>query len=68
MRGEREAAVRRALEQIDDPTDRAILELRLDEGLSLRQTADRLGLNREDVRRRFQRILEQLEHYLKDLL
>jgi RNA polymerase sigma factor (sigma-70 family) len=60
--------VRRVLERIVDATDREIVRLRFFEGLSLRQIAERLQSNHENVRQRFHAVLRQLEHDLKELL
>jgi RNA polymerase sigma factor (sigma-70 family) len=53
--------LRQATTALPDPTDREVLRLRFDEGMSLRQIAIRLGENHERTRQRFNAALAFLE-------
>jgi RNA polymerase sigma-70 factor (ECF subfamily) len=54
-----------ALAGMPDALDREIVRLHFEEGLSLRQTAERLGMHPESVRRRFHAALVYLENKLR---
>jgi RNA polymerase sigma-70 factor, ECF subfamily len=54
-----------ALAGMPNALDREIVRLHFEDGLSLRQTAERLGMNPESVRRRFHAALVYLEHKLR---
>jgi RNA polymerase sigma factor (sigma-70 family) len=60
--------IHQALDKLDDATQKDIVRLQFFEGLSLRQIADRLGINREQVRQEFHAAMRQLEHDLRSLL
>jgi RNA polymerase sigma-70 factor (ECF subfamily) len=64
--GEQVQRVRIALERLADATDREVVRLRFFEGLSLRQIAERLGCNHENVRQRFHAALRRLERDLEE--
>jgi RNA polymerase sigma factor (sigma-70 family) len=59
--------VREALDRLKDDTDRAILQARFFEGQSLRQIAQQMGRNHEDIRQRYHAALRRLERELKGL-
>jgi RNA polymerase sigma factor (sigma-70 family) len=54
-----------ALAGMTDALDREIVRLHFEEGLSLRQTAERMGMHQESVRRRFHAALLYLENKLR---
>jgi RNA polymerase sigma-70 factor (ECF subfamily) len=54
-----------ALAGMPDALDREIVRLHFEGGLSLRQTAERLGMHQESVRRRFHAALLYLENRLR---
>ena len=54
-----------ALAGMPDALDREIVRLHFEDGLSLRQTAERLGMHQESVRRRFHAALLYLENKLR---
>jgi RNA polymerase sigma-70 factor, ECF subfamily len=54
-----------ALAAMTDALDREIVRLHFEDGLSLRQTAERLGMHPESVRRRFHAALLYLEIKLR---
>jgi len=58
--------VQRAVCQLSDRTDRALMELTFWDGLSLRQIAEMLDLSYDIVRRRFHATLRQLARDLGD--
>jgi RNA polymerase sigma factor (sigma-70 family) len=60
--------VQEALARLTDPLDRDIVRLRFSEGMSLRQAAQRLGLNHETVRQRYHALLRRLQQDLNGLL
>jgi len=53
--------VRKAVERIADPTDRAVIQLAFWDGLSLREIADILDQSYDSVRRRFHSALRGIE-------
>jgi RNA polymerase sigma factor (sigma-70 family) len=59
--------VRAAIEALEDATDRAILQLRFVDGISLRQIAERLSLSIDRVRDRFGFGLRHLQRHLESL-
>lgn len=63
-RSEETRRVQDALAKLDDKLDRDIVRLRVFEGLTLRETASRLGITVDQVRGRFQSALRQLEREL----
>ena len=62
---ERAELIRAALDKIADDLDRRIVRLRFFEGVSLREVAERLELNREEIRRRFHTAMRFLERELE---
>jgi RNA polymerase sigma factor (sigma-70 family) len=54
-----------ALAGMPNALDREIVRLHFEDGLSLRQTAERLGMHQESVRRRFHAALLYLENKLR---
>jgi RNA polymerase sigma factor (sigma-70 family) len=64
---ERVELIRAALDKIADEVDHRIVHLCFFEGISLRDVAERLHLNREDVRQRFHTAMRFLEQELEGL-
>jgi RNA polymerase sigma-70 factor (ECF subfamily) len=64
---EQSRLVHEALDRLTDPLGRDIVRLRFFEGLSLRQAAERLGLNHETARQRYHAALGRLQQDLDEL-
>lgn len=60
--------IRAAIRNIPDPTDRAILMLRIFNALSRSEVAQRLGIDEDEVGDRYRRCLRQLHDDLRDWL
>ena len=60
--------VRKALQQIVDPTDRAILVLRLFRGKTVPEVARRLGIGEAEVTERYRKGLRRMEEDLGEWL
>lgn len=64
MRADEAERLRAAIERLPDATDRQILALVIEDGLSFAETARMLGMDPSTVRRRFHRVLRELGHSL----
>jgi RNA polymerase sigma factor (sigma-70 family) len=64
---ERRVLVRRAVDDLPDPTDREVVRMVFFEGLSFPETGRRVGLHESTVRYRLQRVLSALGAELEGL-
>ena len=66
-REERQALIRRVLDELPDPEDRNLVQLHFFEGLSLREIARQRGVSDGTIGNRMQKILELLSPDLEKL-